>query len=508
MRYYPKALVVERQSHCDEMDEVGYADQIMPYFHFDGRDAEAAEIKPGDAVSYRLDPDGFVQSVSAHENCQIRFGKIKEFRVLERFSDMLVMYEDGRTQSFQVAHGVFISKKGRPLLAEEVQSGDWVKLIINQAVIPGWAMESVREIEVEGSGHEISSVVSGKLSGLDPLQHEIILENASVLSKNGWSEARQISKHELGSDVSCYDEGNEISLDYLARYLKRAEGDVYLALENAHGGEKVKKISYRRGRKEPLDPDTILSSNGNGTFYVAASTSPLNADGGTIVVRHGRLSDEAHILPADYASVSLGGNGKAAVVDIRKLPGVSAVQLARGRVLGIDEGKSFRVESMAILSGENWVYTPVRRLFTMDSSTLLIDSDGIKPNSSFLGYTDETALSKVYNIAVDGSKAARIIDAPYPRYGVRGVVYAVEPNRISLKSATCLDPYTGVWKLTSATNATAFADVPVNSLVVKNNEITSLDSVEIGDQVRVMANQLPAISAGMNIEGYIVLVEK
>jgi hypothetical protein len=174
----------------------------------------------------------------------------------------------------------------------------------------------------------------------------------------------------------------------------------------------------------------------------------------------------------------------------------------------IDKEKSFRVESMAILANGGWAYTPVRRVYAMDADTLLIDSEGVRPNSSFIGYTEDSALKRVYNIVVDGGKAARIVDAPYPRSGLAGVVYEKSQDSLSLRSASCLDPSTWVWKLVSATDATAVAAVPKNSIIVKNNKVVGMEALEEGDHVRVMTDMLPEPQAGMSVTGYIVLVEK
>jgi hypothetical protein len=506
LRYYPKTLKVEKQRYYDPEDEIGFIDQVMPFFQFDPNDSSPNEVRPGDAICYTLDPQGLIETLSASENFQARFGRVMECRPYDGSASMLVEYEDGRTQSFRIPSGVFKSRSGRP--SGLPQNGDWIKLVISQAIIPGQVVESARELEIEGSGHEISSIVSGTFAGIDPLQGEIILESSYCLKKSGWADPSQISRHELDDHVKCYDEGKEVSLDYLAKHMKRAPGNVYLALRNSYSGEKAIQISYRSGRREPLDPDIILSSNGNGTFSVAASTTPLSSDDGTIVVRRGRLTDGQHILPADYAAVSLAGNGKAAVVEIRPFPDYTGVQIARGRILDVSDSQSFRVESMAVLSYGNWVYTPVRRLFAIDADTLLMNSGGIRPISEFLGYTEASAISKVYNIAMDGAKALRVVDAPYTKSSIRGIIYALAPDSISLKSATYLEPAAGVWKLTSSSNATATVTIPKNSLIAKNNKLIGADALEIGDQVRVLTNQLPAIAPGMSVTGYIVLVEK
>ncbi|MDR1642381.1 MAG: S-layer homology domain-containing protein [Clostridiales bacterium] len=504
-RYYPKTLVVEKQRYYDPEDEVGFVDQVMPFFKFDQNDALPLDVRPGDVVCYTLDPQGYIDTLSASENYQTRFGKVMECQTYDGTASMLVEYEDGRTQAFRVPALVFRSQAGRP--SGLPQNGDWVKLTVSQAIIPGQTVESAKEIEIEKGGHDISSIVTGRLAGIDPIQREIIVESSYRLQKTGWSEPRQVSRLKLDDQVQCFDESTQVSLEYLAKHKKR-QGNVYLALRNSFSGERVQKISFRSGRREPLDPDVILSSNGNGTFSVAASVFPLNADEGTIVVRQGRLTDGQHILPADYAAVSLAGEGKAAVVEIRPTPNFKGVQIVRGRVLQVADNENFRVESMAVLSNDSWIYTPVRRLFSIDADTLLVDAASIRPISEFIGYTENTALGKVYNIALEGAKALRIIDAPYARTTLRGEIYKIAPDSVSLKSASYVESPTGVWKLTSSTNATATVTIPKNSLIAKNGALVGPDQLEIGDNVRVMTDKLPAIEAGLTVTGYVLLVQK
>ncbi|MDR1538729.1 MAG: S-layer homology domain-containing protein [Clostridiales bacterium] len=510
--YNPLEIKVERQNYYDLSDEIGNIDSVFPSFKHDPRDAGPSSVMPGDVISYHPDPEDAerILSISASENFRMAYGRIKEFEVHENASHILIELEDGQTSSFTAPKSIFISKGGRPIKPEDVMSGDYGKFIVCQAVLaPGRFLESVREIEVESGGHEITNVVTGQLAGFDPIQREIIIQNSYELTKEGWTGYRQISRYSFEGDAGFFDEGVPVSLDYCEKRLKRA-ADVYLALENSYSGEKARKISFRKSRNEILNADTVLSSDLNGSFFVAGNSSgAINADAGTIVRRFGRLVDGGRIFPFDYAVVCLNGMNRAAVVDIKEMPGTSGVRIARGRVESIEEGKRFRVESMSILAGSSWVYTPVRRVFPIDGETLYINAGGVASNSSFIGYTEETALNKVFNIVIDGAKAARIIDAPHSRKAVKGAVYGKTESTLLLKDAACFDAGSGVWKRISLTNATAEAEAPQNGIIVKNSRIVGFEELEIGDQVRVFTDKLPdAPASGMRVAGYIILVEK
>jgi hypothetical protein len=293
--------------------------------------------------------------------------------------------------------------------------------------------------------------------------------------------------------------------------LRRAEGDVYIALENSPSGERAKMVTFRDGRDELLPADTVLTSNGVGTFSILSNPGDITTDAGTIVRRHGRLVDPTVIMPADYTHVSLNGGSRAAVVDIVDAPDVSGVFIARGRILSVDQGRNFRVQSMSVLSGSQWTFTPVQREFTIDYNTMLINSDGARSMAieNFIGYTDQSVLDRVYTIVYEGSRAARIIDAPYPRHAVRGIVYSMSGNTAHLRAAEYFDASTGRWLPVSLRDATITVTIPANSIVVKNNSVVTAASLVIGDTVRALTNVMPErMQTGVNINGYMVFVDR
>jgi hypothetical protein len=130
------------------------------------------------------------------------------------------------------------------------------------------------------------------------------------------------------------------------------------------------------------------------------------------------------------------------------------------------------------------------------------------PNDTFLGYTENTVIDRVYNIVMDGSMAVRVVDAPYATRAVRGIIYSIADRTISIRDATYLNPDTGVWMPVSNTNATLVITVPQNSIIVKNNRVAEVSGLVAGDQIKVMTDTLPERpAAGSGVTGYILHVE-
>jgi hypothetical protein len=478
------------------------------YAHFDpadrdGRQKAISSIEPGDIVFYQTDPEDldFITRISAAADYVVRVGKIKRFQTREKTSDMLIAYEDGREAVFTIPNKILVTSRGDPSSVNAIQPGDWVKMVVSQAA--AGTIESVKEIRLEGSTHYISQIVSGRLAGLDLVQNRLILQNVRTLTKTGWSGGRQIVQFDLaGNDIAYYYEGARISPDYALHHLKRAAA--YVALENHYTGEKVKKVVFRTGRDEPLATGAILRAE-NGKFNMLSHPGTIFMDDGVIVRRYGRLADKMDLLPADYAAVNITGDHTAAVVDIVPMPDTSGVIITRGRALGVEDGQSFQVESMALLNGLDWIYTPVPRLYAVDADTLLIGSDGVRPRSDF---AEQFMVGRVYTIVTDGARAARVLDAPYAPKALSGVVDQKADGVLSIRDVMIFDSEKDAWGYRSNTDDMASVRVPQNAVLVKNNALAGFDAIRPGDQVRVMTDQIPPPAGGFEVQGYIVLVEK
>ncbi len=517
-KYYTTSeILVKKHNYYETTDEVGYLSQIFPNFTFNPFDSKIEEIEPGDIVFLRTDPQNSerIVTISASTNYIAKYGKIKSFDIDGDVTSMVLEYENKQTGYFEMATNILISKSGKALKPSDVQVGDYARILINQAVLePGIMLESIKEMALEPSGHMITSILKGQLNSINSVQNQLLLQNTLTLTDYNWDNYQNITKLSIASrDIEYYYNNERISLDYAVKNFKRADMDVYVALENNFTGDKIRKVTFRDGRDELLNADIVLDADGYGGFKIMSNAGTIGTDNGTIVRRYGRLVDGFNIQSADYAHVSLNGDSMAAIVDIMDAPDTKGVMVARGRILSIDEGKSFKVQTMSLLSGVQYAYTPIAREFSIDYNTKIVIDGNLVPYDEFLGYTEGTNINKTFNIAIDGTRASHITDAPYSTKAVRGTIYSIEADgeeaKIGLKDASYYDNTTGKWITVNVKDSTLSVTVPANALIAKDNDIVTKREFTIGQQLRVMTDKLPdKVVSGTEVAGYIVYVEK
>jgi hypothetical protein len=513
LKYFADSVKAERKSYYDNVDEVGYLDSIFDTHQFDPANCGISDIERGDIVSFTTDGD-YITELYAREELRAVYGEIKSALLRNDTTRILLRLEDGETMFINTPPGTRITKSDKQINISDIVPGDRARLLvnaINDQAITGSddrAITVVKEIIIDSAGNEITGLLSGTLAGVDKIQKQLLMANSRELSRQGWTNEKQLILLPYGDSMECYDESRRVSLDYAASRLKNADGLFYAALETTYAGERIKKLTFRPYRDERIEPDIVLGANGSGAFFISGNPKPVRTDAGTIVRLFGRLTDARHVRPSQYASVCLNGENTAAVVDIKPVASTGGVILARGRVMSIDEGRGFRVESMALLNGGKWSYSPIERRFAVDGQTLFVTPNGVAPNYFFKGYTPQSSLSRVFNIVIDGARAARVIEAPYVTENLRGVVYSASGGSFNLRGAAVYDDDTGRWNPTGLADATAAVTVPPNSIIVKENRLVEAQELQPGDSVRVMTDSLPDYATGMQLTGYIILVER
>ena len=126
----------------------------------------------------------------------------------------------------------------------------------------------------------------------------------------------------------------------------------------------------------------------------------------------------------------------------------------------------------------------------------------------FIEYTTNSAVTKVYNIVANGTKATHVINSPYAKDAVRGEVVSAADGSIVIKRASYYKDKASSWDDVSYEDSSVNVTVPPNSIIVKNNAAVGVSALEKGDQIRVMTDSLPdRVTGGMNVTGYIILVE-
>jgi hypothetical protein len=517
MRYYSQEMMVQRLSHWDHGWFNSYIGQIFPTFGFRPTNT-IGDIVPGDIVFIRPEAGeaAVISAISAISNYIMRYGRIVTIVHHEDHMSILLEREDGQTAWHEIMGNTFIRAEGRPIAAGAVRVGDWVRLLVNEAVIaPGHMISSVREMAVEGDARHISNIVRGNLVGINAMQNFLQIEHAQVLSQAGWTNFNDIRQLSIANNnIAYYYNNRRITRDEALRQFRLSPATVYIALENHFAGERVTMVSFRTQREERLPADTVIASDGGGGFQLASIAGPINTDSGTIVRRHGRLVSGLDIFPGDHASVVLNGAGMAAVIDITNRPDTSALQIMRARVTRVWDGESFRVASMSQLFGHNWVFSPVEREFAIDSRTMYLGPDGSVNSvldANFITYTEETVFDQVFTIVTDGSRATHIFEAAFANRAARGTIYAIEDGQVRLRDVTIQNPVTNRWDIISIANNTMAVNLSSNTLIGRDNAVVpfaAMQQLQIGDEVLVMTNNIPAArTPGMEINGLIVLVD-
>lgn len=515
MRYYENEMQVERLSHWDTSSP-NYLSQLFPSFTWNPNATTIDAVTPGDIVFIRPDPNdaGVIAMISAVSNYIMRYGRIGGITRHEGFTTLLFEFENGQTTRLDVADNIMVVRDGRRLTPLAIQVGDWARVLVNEAVLaPGHTMASVVEMTLEMGHRHISNIVRGGLAGVNTIQNRIMIERAQTFGQVGWAGLTEIAQFNIsGTNIVYYHNNQRITREQAARLFGRADATVYMAMENHFAGEQVRKVVFRTGREERLPTDTVLHTDGRGGFQLAGQVGTISTDAGTIVRRHGRLVSGLDILPSDYVSVILNGPNTAAIVDIFNRPDTSALQIIRARVNGVNEGQSFTVASMSQLFGNEWVFTPVQREFTIDTRTVFLPPGEFNLNT-FLGFTDTSVLDTVFTIVADGGRAAYVIAQSFPNRSVRGTIFDIDDEGIGtgtlyLRDVNIYNPESGRWDIISNTNNTLVVDVDFDALIGRNNAVVNLRELQIGDQVLVMTENVPPVRVpGMAIDGRIILVD-
>ncbi len=505
---------VKKLEYYQNEDTVGYIDQVFKNGNFNPVNSTIDKIDAGDIVYIRPSKEDatYIESISASPNYTTKSGTIKSFVDNGDTVNMLVGFDNGTQSMYTFPSDITYTKNGQLINSSQVVVGDTIKFLVNTAIIqPGYVIETVKEIAVDGAGNNITQIVKGQLSLVNNIQKEVQIQNAQKLDKAGWTNYKQVSAYSLNNNMpQIFYNGKQIDLDYANRFLKRGNNEAYIALESSYSGENVKKISIYDGRDTLLPADTVVNSAGDGSFVLANDFRSVSTDPGSIIVKNGKLVSGQNLASYDYAQVSLNGGNKAAVVNVTAKGGAQGVQIARGRIQSVNDGQSFTVESIAELNNDKWTVSAVARTYNIDNSTVFIGSDGkIGSINDFLDYTANSVYGNVYNIiSTDGTYANYVISAPYTKQALRGEVYKVDGDSVYIKDATYLNQNNNTWTVISRKDNSCVLQAYPNTAIIKNNQFINTSKLQVGDKVDFFTTTLDYknMTSGMSIPTYVVQV--
>lgn len=512
--YYPNEIKVEKQPYYDHEDYVGYYDEIFQYDGYDPRDATVYDIEPGDLVFLvpNEDDPSYIDSISVTPTYIQRTGVINKVTVNDGYTTVLVTFDDGSVSSYQVPDDVIVRKDNGIYDASYLEVGDNAKFLINEAIIDsGYIVESVKEIAVEEQGHEVSSIVKGTLSGYNQIENEVSLTDAETLETNGWTNKDLMGTYSLppNEQAEMYINGTKTTPTNFNRLLRNNDDYVvYMAVEENYSGDNVEYVTSYDGRDTLLTTDMItnISSDGNMVLQSTASEYPIKED--AIVVKNDKLVDKSALQPYDMVQVALNG-GEASVVKVVDTIDNTDIQVSRGRIQSVDEGNSFTVKSLVLLEDNEWVYSPIERTYAVDNNTIYITEDGtVNDIDTFLGYTQDTVIDKVYNVISDGYYADYVIESPYCNEDVNGTVYKVEDGIVYLKDVSYYDKENKSWHNVGVSDNTATVTLAPNTVTIKDSEVIDPSNIAVGDKMFVKTDNLEIIDdQPLELTGYINFIE-
>lgn len=514
--YVESGLIVEKQMYYDEYDEIGYIDEMFPDYRFDERDNTIDAVEVGDIVHMRLDTqnDGYITMISAKTNYIVKFGEVKEISHFgAEGSSLMVELEDLSTAVYHIEHSVPIKKLGKNVSMAELQPGDTVRMLINQAVInPGTISESVKELVIDAYGYQVEGVYRGSMGTFNQVQNELTLLDAYELGLTGWRDYNDAMKIEMSYEVDYFYNGDQTTLNYILNSLVSDDLEVYVATEDYYGKEVARMVSIRSGRDTIIDYTNVTYANGFDTMNLLSVANDIGMDPGTIVVKNDRLVEVGNIMSPDYAQVALNDGYKAAVINIEPEPSNDGIDVFRGRLASIEDGQSFTVHSHAALLDIEWIYSPIERIFNIDHNTVIIEEDGPVDIDDFISYSDITKVDNVYTIIADGDYASHVIENPYAKEAITGEIYDITADQLSVKDVMVYSSDDGLWDELSYANSYAFVDLLENSIILKNNEVIPYYQLEEGDRIKVLTTddlqELLLLDDERAITGYIILVER
>ncbi|HAN10783.1 MAG TPA: hypothetical protein DCP90_09270 [Clostridiales bacterium] len=505
-------LVVEKNNYYNINDNTGYIDEIFMNYEYDNRDADEKSIEIGDVVELLMDVEGYISKMSVSTNFVIRYANVKQLNFIDlNNTKLLIQYEDYSNDLLDISPSTYISKKGKKINISDIITGDWVKLLVKRSILkPGQVTESIKEIVVNGKEEYITDIYKGQLSYVDKVQNQLVLTNVETFYKSGWMNYKNLYNIKIGDNVSWYNSGERVSIDYVNKFLKSDDIEIYVAVKKRFNEEQAEKVSFRDEKEKVLNTDNINYVNGNGNFKVTYLANNFTTDEGTIVRRYGRLVEPQNIAMLDYAKVVLNGEDNAIIVDIIEEIDNSRVQVFRGRIEDIQVNKNFQISSSANLQDMVWEYVPVEKQFNIDNKTKIYNEEGLTRLDTFIDYTSESKLDKVYTIIARNGKAEYLLDAPYSTEAVKGEIYDIRDGVVFLKDVKKYDSSSLSFADISRKDNTIQIKLANNGVIINNGKIIKTDELEIDDVLKVMTNVNPSDvkNDGGVLKGYIVFVEK
>lgn len=508
--YYLDEVQVEKQPYYEAEDKIGYLDEIFPNFSYDPRDTDISSIQPGDCIYIRKNKENVITYISAYNDYVMRYGKIISFDY-NTGTNLSIQLEDekGNIYYYEIDATTPITKGSKLINASAMKIGDWAKVLVCEKILgQGIVDEEVLEIVVDNDTRVISNLYRGQLTSVDTYKKLINIKNAQTLGKSAWTTYKSLIRLGVDANIAAvYKDGNRISVDYMNRYLKNADGYVYIATESYKGNENAIKLNFQGTYQNTLPASQVISATTNSVKLRSGETITINEE--SIVVRDNRLVGASNIMVGDTLQAVVSKNNNLAVGRVTSTQvSEGMLQVYRGRIKTITTGESFQVETFSLLQDGVWYYHPTPQTFTIDMDTRFYNTEGIVTDGidQFIGHGAETNIGEVFTVVAIGDKAYAIVDMPYTKEATKGEIYAVNGQSIQIKDVYYYDTKNNKWNEYSKKNIGASITLGANTIIIKNGKIVPASKLEVGDTISAMVDS-DLKTANGTVKGYIIYVE-
>lgn len=465
-----------------------------------GGKTDAGSIEVGDTAYIKLINNN-VQLINVESNYISRFGTL----ILNRNGSLTVKYDDGTIQTLAVDPNALMVKNGEIIPADSLIPGDRLKITLNQ----NDSYTKIEGLVVEDGQHLITDIYKGNIYELG--DDSIELTGTKVLEKANWVDEtdRGLVTFDLGDSPKIY--LNNKSLTFNDAYNLLQNKNAYLAVyKDLSGNEKVAVISAIDGYEMTYDDQIINKSDSSKSFEMASTVDNVDFADGSIIIRYGRLTTGNNLKINDPVYVvalkdPVTDNITASIVQVVDKPSIAGIDIYRGRISAVNEGKNFTVDSFSILSGTDWNFANTPKTFDITNDTRVLSARGLVNNRDFNDYTTSGYIGKIVYIAAKGTQALSVSDADYGVVNVKGDLAGVNlpttgtgAATITLRNSAVLNTTTGNWDYLGD----AIINIPANSIVVKNRDVANVSDLTAGDKVRIIKKDNTASG-----DGYIILVE-
>lgn len=363
--------------------------QTEPFtiIEIDGENASFKDLFNGQEVSVSLvgkqikKIEGFLD-IDPSQHGYIQPGsRTRVGKVLYIDKDTVEIIIRDRTEKYKITPYTEVLKSGGKASLFEIKEGDRVLLAFDDIYTT-----EIASIQVEDNEKHITALYRGTLDYINDKGREIILDNISTYQNGKWNKnghSNQKIKLKV-EEQALYSGGNLIDLKDLEVHRGR---EIYVAVENSYGVEKVVKLLLKEGSL--ITYKDKITGIQYGSSQMVVDNNIFTFHPGTIVVKNNRLVDALNLEQDQnvYLAGSIAnGTRNAAIIDIQ-YDGMLDDRID-GTRLSIYRGKLEDIRDYGITVGRLSYYLDYLKLDNNSWSTISRAKDLILTEDSYIFDSD------------------------------------------------------------------------------------------------------------------------